>query len=163
MRSKLHSLTVFIWLQPVWKSGWQSIIDDRTAVQKFQWLNCSDFAYDKVLVSSFEVTKEKIHLILSLANSSGQSLLLELILEKQSLSLSIKRVVFPQLRSLPFQNLQQDGICTIEEHHTKLQYSRGADCVRIACSPVTHTTVKKEKKLQKLNLISSVFAEEWRL
>lgn len=147
MRSKLHSLTVFTWLQPAGESGWRSVFDSRTAVRKFQWLNCSDFAYDKVLISSFEVTKEKIHLILSLANFSGQSLLLELILEKQSPSLSIKWVVFKQLRCLPFQNLQQDGICTIEEHHTKLQDSRWADCFRVACSCGNiHNCQKKGEK-----------------
>jgi len=50
-----------------------------------------------------------------------KSLLLKMKPEKQPLPLSTKSAVLKLLRGLPFQGLQQDGICAIKKQHTELQ------------------------------------------
>lgn len=113
-------LKVFTGLQPtaIWKPSWKKTkCYDKTAVQNNGYF-FSSLPYGNATVSSFEVMEQNIQPILSFL---VKSLLLKMKPEKQPLPLSTKSAVFKLLRDLPFQGLQQDGICAIKKQHTELQ------------------------------------------
>lgn len=64
--------------------------------------------------------------------------------------------MFKLLRSLPFQNLQQDGICTIKKQHRVDEQI----VLSLLAVMATYRTVKK-MILKKSKKVTSVFGEEW--
>lgn len=70
LKSKLHKLKMFTRLVYCCLEARlaKGVFYNRTAVQKFPRLNCSDFVYDNVIVFSFEVMEQNIHLIPSWSN-----------------------------------------------------------------------------------------------